>query len=109
MKKLWLCLCLALMAYGAEIDPETGLKMGKGFEEVKANCTVCHSANFIIQSKLNRDEWKTTIKWMQDTQGLWEFDPQTEDLILTYLATNYPQANTSRRRPQLLPQFLPSK
>jgi hypothetical protein len=24
------------------------------------------------------------IKWMQNTQGLWEFDQETEDKILTY-------------------------
>lgn len=109
MKKVVLAFVACLSLWGAEIDKETGLKIGKGLEEVKANCTVCHSANFIIQSKLNRDEWLTTIRWMQDTQGLWEFDPQTEDIILTYLSTQYPQSNTSRRRPQLDQSLLPAK
>lgn len=109
MKKLGLFLMTFLALSATEIDPETGLKVAKGLNEVKANCTVCHSANFIIQSKLNREEWKSTIRWMQETQGLWEFDPETEDIILTYLASQYPQAQTSRRRPLLDKSLLPSK
>ncbi|ANV97717.1 hypothetical protein BBW65_02355 [Helicobacter enhydrae] len=99
--------CLLLQADEPKIDPETGLKIAKGFEEVKNNCTICHSANFIVQSKNTKEEWLATIRWMQATQGLWEFDPQTEETILNYLAVNYPQSNTSRRRPQLKPKYLP--
>lgn len=103
MKKVLLCFFVVVGLFGGEVkvDSETGLKIDKGFEEVKNNCTICHSANFITQSKNTREEWLATIRWMQDTQGLWEFDPQTEDIILTYLAKNYPQSNTSRRRSPL--------
>ena len=109
MKRLFCIVVLVVFSQAVEIDKDTGLKVDKGLEEVKANCTACHSANFIIQSKLNREEWLTTIRWMQETQGLWEFDPQTEDIILSYLAKNYPQANDSKRRPLLKKELLPPK
>ena len=37
------------------------------------------------------------IVWMQRTQGLWQFTPEIEDEILTYLETNYPPGNVYRR------------
>lgn len=89
---------LNLNLYGAvEIDKDTGLKLATGFEEVKTNCTVCHSAAFIVHQKGDRDTWDAMIKWMQKTQGLWEFDKETEDKILTYLSTNYPPEKAGRR------------
>ncbi|QOG13160.1 hypothetical protein [Arcobacter sp. FWKO B] len=100
-------LLLVTFANSAEIDKETGLILSTGFEEVKNNCTVCHSAAFIIHQKGDRDTWHAMIVWMQKTQGLWEFDKETEDKILTYLATNYPPGASSRRD-NLKPQFLPT-
>ena len=92
----------AIMAVSAnaakpEIDKATGLKVAPGMDVVVANCTVCHSAKFIILQKGDRDTWKQMIVWMQKTQGLWEFDPKTEDTILTYLEKNYPPGKASRR------------
>ncbi len=80
-----------------KIDSESGLIIAKGFETVKANCTVCHSAKFITTQKGDRDTWKAMIVWMQRTQGLWQFTPEIEDEILTYLETNYPPGNVYRR------------
>ena len=73
-----------------EIDPETGMIVARGFETAKNNCTVCHSARTFINRGYTREVWLEQIRWMQDTQGLWEFDPETEELILDYLETNYP-------------------
>lgn len=61
------------------------------------HCTVCHSAKFITTQKGDRDTWKAMIVWMQRTQGLWQFTPEIEDEILTYLETNYPPGNVYRR------------
>jgi len=91
----------------AEIDKESGLTVSKGLETVKANCTVCHSAKFIILQRGDRDTWKSMIRWMQKTQGLWEFTPEVEDEILTYLETNYPPGDISRR-PNLKAKDLPN-
>lgn len=80
-----------------KIDSESGLIIAKGFEDVKANCTVCHSARFITTQKGDRETWKSMIVWMQKTQGLWQFTPEVENDILTYLETNYPPTEVSRR------------
>ena len=41
--------------------------------------------------------WVNIIHWMQDKQGLREFDQKTEGQILAYLAKNYPPLKTARR------------
>jgi len=90
------------------IDPQTGLIVAKGIENVVANCTACHSAKFIILQRGSRETWKDMITWMQKTQGLWEFDPTTEKSILDYLSTNYGPDNKIERRKNLPPSALPS-
>ncbi len=89
-----------------QYDKDTGLIIDKGVDIVKGNCTACHSAKFIILQKGDRDTWLAMIRWMQRTQGLWEFDKDTENTILTYLAKNYPPGKASRR-PNLKPSELP--
>jgi len=89
------------------IDPQTGLIVAKGVENVIANCTACHSAKFIILQRGNRKTWKDMIVWMQETQGLWEFDPATEKSILDYLATNYAPDDKIERRKNLPHNELP--
>ena len=39
------------------------------------------------------------IRWMQDTQNLWQFTPEVEKQILDYLAQNYPPQANRRRAP----------
>lgn len=92
--------------YAAEIDKESGLKIAKGMQDVKTNCTVCHSARFIILQRGDRDTWLSMIRWMQKTQGLWELDDSTLESILSYLETNYPPGKASRR-PNLKAKDLP--
>lgn len=82
-----------------ELDPETGLKMGAGWELVRATCVRCHSAGIITQNSGNREVWKSRILWMQETQGLEQLDNATEVQILTYLAENYAQKAGARRMP----------
>lgn len=79
-------------------DLESGLKIAPGWETVKTNCTGCHSARFIVFQKGDRDTWLAIIRWMQKTQGLWNFDKQTENTILNYLSTHYPPGKSVRRR-----------
>ncbi|MGR9115674.1 MAG: hypothetical protein ACU85E_07905 [Gammaproteobacteria bacterium] len=80
-----------------EVDPESGLIIAPGWETVKANCTACHSAKFIIAQQGDRNTWLQTIRWMQRSQGLWVLDAKTEDAILTYLAAQYPPIRVGRR------------
>ncbi|WP_019625403.1 hypothetical protein [Thioalkalivibrio sp. ALJT] len=73
-----------------ETDSETGLIKAPGFDTVKNNCTVCHSARLVTNRGYTRAVWLEQIRWMQDTQGLWEFAPEVEEEILDYLETYYP-------------------
>lgn len=89
-----------------ESDPDTGLVMAEGWETVRSNCTACHSANLVTQNSGTRNHWEYLIRWMQETQGLWEFQPETEETILDYLAEYYgPKEDT--RRPALPRTLMP--
>jgi hypothetical protein len=65
--------------------------------EVVNNCTNCHSAKLITQNRMDREGWATTIKWMQETQNLWELG-ENEEVIINYLVTNYPTVSKGRRQ-----------
>lgn len=82
-----------------EIDKETGLIIAPGFEQVKKTCTLCHSPMLVTQNKADRDGWLEMIRWMQEKQGLWTLEPQLENAILDYLATNYGPTAVYRRAP----------
>lgn len=107
---LWVlvfCLLLPIAGNSAETDPDSGLIVAPGWEVVKTNCTVCHSAKFITWQRGDRDTWLSMIRWMQQTQGLWQFTPDMEGQILDYLSANYPPDEPSRRRnlpPSAMPQ-----
>ncbi|UYG08733.1 hypothetical protein [Halomonas sp. M4R1S46] len=93
-------------AAAQETDPETGLVKAEGWQVVKANCTVCHSAKLVTQNSGSRNHWEHLIRWMQDTQGLWQFRPEMEATILDYLAEHYGPKAGARRAPlprQLMP------
>jgi len=89
-----------------DIDSDTGLIIDDNFELVKRNCTICHSANNIIQQGGSRLTWLGLIRWMQDTQGLRSFDVDTESKILDYLETNYGVKEGDNERRGVLPADL---
>ena len=102
-----LCLLLGMVLLAAavlaqEIDKDTGFVVDTGFETVKRNCTPCHSSRLVIQNRMDRDDWLKTIRWMQKTQNLWQFPPETEKEILDYLAKHY-APHKQYRRPPLQP------
>ena len=103
---LALALLVSLGAVAQETDPETGLVKAEGWQVVKANCTVCHSAKLVTQNSGSRNHWRYLIRWMQDTQGLWQFRPEMEATILDYLAEHYGPKAGARRAP-LPPDQLP--
>lgn len=74
----------------------TGLVFAEGFQEVRATCTACHSAKLVTQNRATREGWKSMIRWMQETQGLWELG-SIEPVILDYLAEHYAPSEVSRR------------
>ena len=74
----------------------TGLVEADGLMEVVNNCTSCHSAKIIIQNRMNTERWNATIKWMQETQNLWDLG-KNQEIIVNYLVTNYPPKAKGRR------------
>jgi hypothetical protein len=81
----------------AEIDAGSGLIKAPGWETVRAHCGGCHSHALVTQQRGDRQAWLERIRWMQETQNLWQFTPEVETQILDYLAENYaPQANQRR-------------
>jgi len=78
------------------IHVKTGLIEAKGLMTVVNNCTNCHSSKIIIQNRMDAERWNGTIKWMQETQNLWDLG-KNQDVIVNYLVTNYPIKDTGRR------------
>lgn len=96
----------AVVATEPQLDPVTGLKMTGDWETVRAHCTGCHSSRLITQQRGTAEQWLTMIRWMQEKQNLWVFDPETEGKIIVYLAENYPPSDAQRRAaipPDLMP------
>ncbi|MCJ7465572.1 MAG: monoheme cytochrome C [Maribacter sp.] len=79
------------------IHVRTGLVEAEGLMAVVTNCTTCHSAQLVIQNRMDRDRWIATIRWMQKTQNLWGLG-DNEAVIVNYLVTNYPPINKGRRQ-----------
>ncbi|MBQ4915225.1 monoheme cytochrome C [Maribacter sp. MMG018] len=89
-----------------EMDPDkvengihvrTGLIEAEGLQEVINNCTTCHSSKLIIQNRMGEEQWNSTIRWMQETQGLWDLG-DNQKIIVDYLTTNYPPFKKGRRK-----------
>ncbi|WP_299051265.1 monoheme cytochrome C [uncultured Polaribacter sp.] len=74
----------------------TGLVDAEGLMTVVNNCTNCHSAKLVTQNRMNAERWNATIKWMQETQGLWDLG-DNQKIIVNYLVTNYPIQDIGRR------------
>jgi hypothetical protein len=78
------------------IHVRTGLIEAEGMMSVVTNCTSCHSSKIIIQNRMTADGWNKTIKWMQETQNLWDLG-ENQEIIVNYLVTNYPVKAKGRR------------
>lgn len=89
-----------------ETDPDTGLVMLPGWQSVASQCTGCHSAALVRQNRGTRAHWLSIIRWMQATQGLWEFPSELESELLDYLSVAY-GASEPIRRANLAPDLLP--
>lgn len=79
------------------VHQRTGLLEAEGLMAVVNNCTNCHSAKIITQNRMNQERWRATIRWMQETQNLWDLGAN-EDIIINYLVTNYPIEHVGRRQ-----------
>jgi len=110
ISKLFLGLALImsfiLHAQELEVDELTGLIKSEGWETVRNNCIACHSTKLITQNHGTRNRWIAMIEWMQATQGLQQFDAETQETIVSYLNANYGPKEDARRSsldPLLMP------
>jgi hypothetical protein len=78
------------------IHVRTGFIEAPGMQETVNNCTTCHSAQLVIQNRMDTESWKSTIDWMQKTQNLWDLG-DNEAIIIDYLVQNYPIIDKGRR------------
>jgi len=78
------------------IHLSTGFIDGIGLMTVVNNCTNCHSSKLVIQNRMNAERWNATIKWMQETQNLWDLG-DNQKVIVAYLVKNYPPIDKGRR------------
>ena len=88
-----------------EVDPDrvengihvsTGFVAKDGYMKVVQNCTNCHSAKLVTQNRMSKEHWIATIKWMQETQNLWDLG-KNEKIIVDYLAKYYAPNKKGRR------------
>ncbi|TGV00271.1 monoheme cytochrome C [Flavivirga rizhaonensis] len=74
----------------------TGFKDDVGLQTVIVSCTPCHSAKLVTQNRANKEGWISIIRWMQETQNLWDLG-NNESVIVNYLAKNYAPEEKGRR------------
>jgi len=72
------------------LPPETAkLREGTGADLAKAQCLLCHSADYIsTQPRLSAAAWKATVIKMRDKYAAPIAEEKIEPLV-QYLATNY--------------------
>ena len=46
---------------------------------------------------MTAEGWNATIKWMQETQNLWDLG-EKQEVIVNYLVSNYPFKKKGRRQ-----------
>ena len=78
------------------IHVSTGFVAKEGYMKVVQNCTNCHSSKLVTQNRMSRERWIATIKWMQETQNLWDLG-KNEKIIVDYLAKYYAPDKKGRR------------
>ncbi len=65
------------------------VKMGAGFEEVQANCLMCHSFGYIInQGKQSKKFWSGKVNKMI-VHFKAPIDKKSKDIIINYLFEHY--------------------
>lgn len=99
-------LLLSAELNATDIDNSSGLIKSPGWEQVRVHCGGCHSHALVTSQRADRNTWLDIIRWMQETQNLWQFQPEVESQILDYLATNYPPQPNQRRAP-ISPGLMP--
>ena len=78
--------------------------MAPGWEMAAAHCGGCHSHALLTAQRGDAEFWRSTIRWMQKTQNLWQIPDDQEQALIAYLEANYNETDWGRR--PLLPRSL---
>ena len=78
-----------LHANKVTIDSVTSLVNDVGLEDVKENCTVCHTGRFIVMNGGDKKFWYYKIRLMEKGFGLWKIKPDAKQRIINYLSKYY--------------------
>ncbi len=95
MKKLYIAIAVSLItlsllnAKKLPVDRVTGLINDTGIEDIKENCTVCHTGRFIVVNGGNKKFWMYKVRLMQYAYGLWRLKPKVKKRIIYYLSKHY--------------------
>ncbi len=82
-----------------ELDANSGLVIAPGWEMAAAHCGGCHSYALVTAQRGDAEFWRSTIRWMQNTQNLWQIPEAQETALIAYLEANYNETDWGRRPP----------
>ena len=85
------------LAFCAHQSLADGLVEAEGVNLVRGHCSACHSLSIVTSQRGDREYWLGLIRWMQETQNLWQLPREHEDAILSYLAEHYAETEWGRR------------
>jgi hypothetical protein len=101
MKRIALSVVFLLLSAGAAAD-ESQLRLidAPGRDSVLANCSVCHSVDYVLMSAgiPDRKGWEASISKMRKIMGAPISDADAS-VILEYLANNYATGSNQAARP----------
>jgi len=78
-------------APGEHGDTVETLPEGPGREETFYACTACHGTLIVKQQGMTRTQWDASIDWMIERHGMARPDQAEREVILDYLAAQFPQ------------------
>ena len=74
-------------------EEKSVLKEAAGIDAVKANCMLCHSAEYIAtQPRFTREQWKASVTKMQQKFGA-PIAAEAVEPLLDYLTQHYGKAS----------------
>lgn len=77
-------------AFEPVLEDVESLPPGPGREETFYGCTACHAFKLVSAQGMTRERWDETIDWMIERHKMSEPAAEERQLMLDYLAKNYP-------------------
>ena len=97
MKELITVLLLLVVSTASSYGWADDLVEAEGVNLVRGHCSACHSLSLVTSQRGDRAYWLDLIRWMQETQNLWQIPNEHEEVILSYLSEHYAESDWGRR------------